>query len=238
MPTFRHGKNTIVLSEEFNLSGYLNSLTHTNAVETPETTVFGNPDRTYIAGHTDGSVSFEGLFEGSANAVDEIFDAAIGDDDPKVLTVGNEGVAVGRRAVLVSSKQQAYEITSPLTDVVSITGSVIANGGIDYGQWLAGQEITTTLTGSAVDNAASSSNGGVGHLHITANANDGATVAKIQSSADNVSWVDLVTFASVTASTTASERIEITGSVPRYLRALVTPAGSGALTVFIAFSRR
>ena len=238
MPTFRHGKNTTVISNQYALSGYLNSLTHTNAVETPETTVFGDNDRTYIAGHTDGSVSFEGLFEGSANAIDELFHAALGDDTPRVLSVGNEGVAVGRRAVLVSSKQQAYEISSPLTDVVSITGSVIADGGLDYGVWLAGSSITTTLTGASVDNTASSSNGGVAHLHITANANNGATVAKVQSSTDNAVWVDLVTFASVTASTTASERKEITGSVPRYLRALVTPAGSGSLTVYVTFSRR
>jgi hypothetical protein len=238
MPTFRHGKNTIVLSNEYALSDYLNSVSHTNAVETPETTVFGDTDRTYIIGHTDGSVSFEGLFEGSADAIDELFDVALGDDTPRVLSVGNEGVAVGRRAILVSTKQQAYEISSPLTDVVGITGSAIADGGLDYGTWLAGQAITTTLTGSSVDNTASSSNGGVAHLHITANANDGATVAKVQSSADNNTWADLVTFASVTASTTASERKEITGSVPRYLRALVTPAGSGSLTVYITFSRR
>lgn len=238
MPTFRHGKNTVVVSNQYLLSDYLNSLTHTNAVETPETTVFGANDRTYIAGHTDGSVSFEGLFEGSASGVDEILAAALGDDTPRVLTLGNEGIGVGRRAVLVSSKEQNYEISSPLADVVAITGSVIANGGLDYGVWLAGQAITTTLTGASVDNAALSSNGGVAHLHITANANNGATVAKVQSSADNNTWADLVTFASVTASTTASERKEITGSVPRYLRALVTPAGSGSLTVYVAFSRR
>jgi hypothetical protein len=238
MPTFRHGKNTIVLSDEFNLSQFLNSLSHSNAVETPETTVFGLSDRTYIVGHTDGSVSFEGLFEGSADAIDELFDAALGSDTERVLSVGNEGAALGRRAVLAATKQQSYEVSSPLTDVVSISASVIANGGLDYGVWLASQAITTTLTGTAVDNTASSSNGGVGHLHITANANDGATVAKIQSSADNIAFADLISFASVTASTTASQRVEVTGAVPRYLRALVTPAGSGSLTVSIAFSRR
>jgi hypothetical protein len=238
MPTFRHGKNTVVLSDEYSLSDYLNSVSHSNAVETPETTVFGLADRTYIVGHTDGSISFEGLFEGDTDAIDELLDAALGSDTERVITIGNEGGALGRRAVLLASKSQAYEISSPLTDVVSITGSAVANGGLDYGVFLASQAITTTLTGNAVDNAASSSNGGVGHLHITANANDGATVAKIQSSADNVSWADLVTFTTVTASTTASERIAITGSVPRYLRALVTPAGSGSLTVNIAFSRR
>jgi hypothetical protein len=89
-----------------------------------------------------------------------------------------------------------------------------------------------------VDNAAASTGGGVAHLHITANSNSGTTVAKIQSSANNSTWADLVTFTTVAIGTTASQRSIVSGSVPRYLRALVTPAGAGSLTVNIAFSRR
>jgi hypothetical protein len=79
----------------------------------------------------------------------------------------------------------------------------------------------------------------VAHLHVTANTRDGTTVAKIQGSADNSTFADLVTFATISTSTVTSERTEVSGSVARYLRAVVTPAGStGSLTVSIAFARR
>ena len=238
MPTFRHGKGTVVLADEFDVTTFLNSVSTSNSVEVPETTTFGSSDRSFIAGHTDGSISFEGLFDGSADAVDEIFEDALGDGP--IMTVSTDGSAAGRRAVLLSAKSTGYEVSSPLTDVVSVTGDAVADGGLDYGIWLACQaEVSNTLTGAAQDNATSSSNGGVAHLHVTANNRDGTTVAKVQASADNSTFADLVTFTTIALSTETSQRVEVTGSVARYLRALVTPAGStGSLTVSIAFARR
>lgn len=238
MPTFRHGKNTVVLADQYDLSAYLNSVSATNEVEATETTTFGSANRSFIVGHKDGSVSFEGLYEGgSTTGVDYILNTAIGDGP--IMSVSGDGAGVGRRATLLDSKSTSYEVSSPLTEVVAITGEAIADGGLDYGVWLACQSaITTTLTGTSVDNAALSANGGVAHLHITANSNSGTTVAKVQGSADNSTWADLVTFATVAIGTTAAERKAVSGSVPRYLRCLVTPAGTGSLTVSIAFSRR
>ena len=238
MPTFRHGKNTVVIADQYDISQYLNSVSETNEIETPETTTFGSTNKTFIVGHKDGSVSFEGLFEGgSATGIDYILHTAIGDGP--IMSVSKDGAGVGRRAVLLDAKSTSYEVSSPLTEVVAITGEAIADGGLDYGVWLACQAaITTTLTGTSVDNAASSANGGVAHLHITANSNSGTTVAKIQGSADNSTWADLVTFTTVAIETETSQRSTVSGSVPRYLRCLVTPAGTGSLTVSIAFSRR
>lgn len=237
MPTFRHGKGTVVLADSTDISTYFNSVSVTNEVETTDTTTFGSTSKSYIVGHKDGTVSLEGLFDGSANAIDSILNTAIGGGP--VMSVSGDGAGVGRRAILLDSEETSYEISSPLTEVVAITAEALANGGLDYGVWLACQSaITTTLTGTSVDNGAASSNGGVAHLHITANANSGTTVAKVQSSADNSTWADLVTFTTVAIGTKAYQRSTVSGSVPRYLRCLVTPAGAGSLTVSIAFSRR
>ena len=40
MPTFRHGKNTTVLSDDFDLTTYPNSGCSSYGFETPETTTF------------------------------------------------------------------------------------------------------------------------------------------------------------------------------------------------------
>jgi hypothetical protein len=242
MPTFRHGKNTTVLSDDFDLTTYLNSATVSASIETPETTTFGSSDRSYIVGHNEGIVSFEGLFDGTTDSADSIFSAALGNDTDKVISVSTDSTSVGGRAILVKSASTSYEISSPLTDVVSVSGEAVANEGLDYGVWLGCKSaITATSTGTSVDNTGSSYNGGVGNLHITANTRDATTVAKVQHSSDNSTWADLTTFETIAIGTLTSERIIVAPSttVNRYLRAVVTPAaGTGSITFSVAFSRR
>ena len=237
MPTFRHGRGAVILSNEYDLSTYLNSVSVSNAVETPETTTFGSTSKSFITGHKEGTVSFEGLYESSATGIDQHLQAALTGNS--VMTVSGDGAGVGRRAILLSADSTSYEISSPLTEVVAISGEAVADGGLDYGVWLVCQSaITTTLTGTSVDGAAASSGGGVAHLHITANSNLGTTVAKVQGSANNSTWADLVTFTTVGIGAETYQRSTVSGSIPRYLRCLVTPASTGSLTVNIAFSRR
>ena len=240
MPTFRHGKNTTVLSDDFDLTTYLNSASVAASVEVPETTTFGSSDRSFIVGHNEGTVSFEGLFDGTTDSADSIFYAALGNTTDKVISVSTDSTSVGGRAILVSSASTSYEISSPLTDVVSVSGEAVANGGLDYGVWLGCKSaVTSTSTGTSVDNSASSANGGVAHLHITANTRTATTVAKIQHSSDNSTFADLTTFTTIAIGDTTHERKLVTGTVNRYIRAVVTPAaGSGSITFSVAFSRR
>jgi hypothetical protein len=242
MPTFRHGKNTTVISDDLDLTSYLTSATVSASIETPETTTFGSADRSFIVGHNEGTVSFEGLFDGTVGAADEIFVAALGNTTDKTISVSTDSTSVGGRAILVKSASTSYEISSPLTEVVSVSAEAIANGGLDYGVWLGCKSaVSTTSTGSAVDNAASSLNGGVAHLHITANTRSATTVAKVQHSSDNSTFADLVTFTTVALEAKTSQRVEVAAgtTVNRYVRALVTPAiGTGSITFTVAFSRR
>jgi hypothetical protein len=61
----------------------------------------------------------------------------------------------------------------------------------------------------------------------------------VQHSSDNVTFADLVTFASVSSTTATAERIAVTGTVNRYLRASHAPGGSsGSVTYTMAFARK
>ena len=240
MPTFRHGKNTAVLSDQYDLSTYLSSVSDSNAVDAIETTTFGSSARSYVIGHKDGSVSFEGLFDGTVNAIDALFAAALGSASGSVLTIAGEGNVQGRRARLLQAKETSYEISSPLTDVVSISGEVTADGGLDYGVVLNAQSaLAASFTGTSIDNAAASTNGCVAHLHVTANTRNGASTIKVQHSVDNTTWVDLITFSSVATSTATAQRSTTTGTVQRYVRAIGTIGGStGSITLTVALARR
>lgn len=242
MPTFVHGKNVGVNLGEYNLTPYFNSASQSQTIGTAESTAFGSADRTYVVGMKEGSVSLEGMFDGTATAVDEVLNNILGSATGSTMTVLHGGTTVGRTCVVLVPNETSYEVTSPVDDIVATSAEFQANNQIETGVVLAGNLlVSTTSTGSAVDNGASTSNGGVAHLHVTANTRNGTTVAKVQHSADNSTWADLVTFTTVSTASTTSERtvVATATTVNRYLRALITPSGStGSLTVTVAFARR
>lgn len=246
MPTFRHGKNTVVLFDKYDLTTYFNSVTTSAMAEAVETTTFGSANKTYAIGLKDGTISLEGLWAGDADGVDEVLQAAIANDSKKIITVATEGATVGRRAKLLNTDDTSYEIASAVADMVSITAEAQASGtvgGFDGGVLLAAsQTVSSATANTSVDNTTSSANGGVAHLHVTGNTRNGAATIKIQHSANNSTWADLVIFTNTVASTTTSERIEVAAgtTVNRYVRANITAiAGStGSVTITVGFARR
>lgn len=244
MPTFVSGKDVAVNFAEFNLTPYFNNASSTREAETAETTAFGSDDRTYAMGLLMGTVSVEGMFDGSADAVDEVLATQIlgSDNSASPLTVMTGGTTVGRGCNLSLPNQSSYEVSSPVSEIVAVSAEFQSNDRIDQGVVLAGNlAVSTTSTGSSVDNAASSNTGGVAHLHVTANTRNGTAVAKVQHSADNSTWADLVTFTTISTGTATSQRSTVASgtTINRYLRALITPGGStGSLTVTVAFARR
>lgn len=243
MPTFRHGKSTAVLVNQYNLSAYLNEATSTSEIETGETSTFGSSAKTYIPGLRDATISASGLYESaSTDAVDTVLQATITGSGDDVATVAPEGLTVGRRAVIGTSETTSYEVSASVGDVVSVTADFQISGGLDSGLVLAAATTVTTATttnGTSQDNTASSANGGSANLHVTANTWSGATTVKVQHSTDNSTWVDLIAFTSVSASTLSGQRATVTGTVNRYVRAIATTAaGSGSITYTVAFARR
>lgn len=248
MPTFRHGKNTVVIFDKYDLSQYFNSATTSAMAEAVETTTFGSANKTYAVGMKDGTVSFEGLWSGALDTegADAVLHDAIASTTKKVITVASEGAAIGRRAKLVNTDETSYEIKAAVAEMVTISAQAQASGtkgGIDGGVLLAAsQAVTATVANTGVDNSAASTNGGVAHLHVTTNTRDGAITVKVQHSSNGSTWADLVVFTATTASTPTSERIEVAAgtTVNRYLRANVSSfAGSaGSATITVGFARR
>lgn len=239
---FRHGKSTGVFYNGADLSSYLNEASVSEDVETAEVTTFGSDSKSYIVGLADGTISAAGMFDGSTGAIDEILTSTIGGDTLDTVTVVPDGVTHGRRSFSAAAIETSYEISSPVSDVVSANLEIQATQGIDAGFVLSGRN---TVSGSAsgfdttLDQTAASTNGAIGYLHVTSNNRTGASTFKVQNSADNVTFVDLITFASVSASATVGERVAVTGSVGRYVRALHDPGVfSGSVTYTLAFARK
>jgi hypothetical protein len=99
--------------------------------------------------------------------------------------------------------------------------------------------IGSTGSGVSTDNGAATSNGLIANLHLSQNDRDGASTIKIQHSVDDTTFVDLLSFSPVSASTVAGENLVVNGNVNRYLRMSYTLAGtSGSIRINTAAARR
>jgi hypothetical protein len=239
MPTFRHGKKTVVLLNGTDMSPFLNEATTTTSIETAETTTFADSDKTYIVGLADGTISTSGLFDASAGASDAVLRGTLAQED-NTFTVLPEGATGGNRSVIANGQVTSYEVSSPVADVVAISAEVQADGGLLHGVALNGlQTVAASGVTTAIDNGASTSNGALFNLHVTSNTHDGNTTIKVQHSSDNLTFADLVTFTVVSASATTGESITSTGTVNQYLRSQHTLAGaSGSVTYHVSAARR
>jgi hypothetical protein len=241
MPTFRHGKNVKVYVDEFDFSSYFNDVSAATTVETAETSTFGSSAKEYIPGLMDGTVSLSGLFESTADeGTDDYFSSILGGAAKQKVIVAEEGHALGYRAVMLESDTTSYEVSGAIADVVQASAEFQSSEGVEHGVILSsGSAVSATGNGTSVDNGASTSNGGVGFVSVPANTRNGNVTIKIQQSADNSTFTDLITFTVVSSATKTSERVEVTGTVARYLRVSYTVAGStGTATPIVAFSRR
>jgi hypothetical protein len=238
---FRHGKDSKALLGKYDISTYLTEATASMSLDTAETSTFGTLAKTYLTGQNDGTISFSGLFDGAANAIADIFEDVITNDLTPVITFANDGgLTVGRDATLAKAKQTSYEVTAPVADIVSLNGEFQVTGGLRQGVILAGlAALAATTNGTSVDNTASTALGATANLHVTANTRNSNSTIKVQHSADNTTWADLITFTVVGATTLTSESLAATGTVNRYLRAQTTLAtGTGSITITISIARR
>lgn len=242
MPAFRHGKLTAVVLSDFNATPYLNSAEPSRTVDTAEASVFGANAKEYVAGQSDGTISYGGLYDGTADAIDGVLTALADADGNWPATIfHDEGIKPGSVCRLASVRKTEYSISSPTSEVVSLTGTLQCDGGIFYGRALTtAADVNANVTGPTVDyGAAYATWAGKGrvHLHVPRNTRNTATAVTVQHSSDGSVWVDLVT-QSVSAGQKAALSLPLNGPLNRYVRALITPTtGTGNIQTIVAFAR-
>ena len=243
MPTFRHGKNIAVFVDEYDFSAYFTDMTAAEKVDTADVTAFGAAGKSYILGNQDGTLSLSGFFEATASTgTDQYFAGVKGSTTKQKVVAALEGHSVGTRAVMLQADASSYQVSASVGDAIKTSAEFQASESIDHGVILSsGSTVSATGNGTGVDNGAASSNGGVAFLSVPVNTRNGNITVKVQSSADNSTFADLLTFTVVSSTTKTSERILVAAgtAVPRYLRVSYTVAGStGSATPTVAFARR
>jgi hypothetical protein len=234
---FKHGKDTKVYVNSSNYSTYFNSADATRTADTAESTTFGNSAKTYIAGEKDGTVSLTGFFDATA---DGVLQPLLGGADFD-LVIGIDGLDTGDYSTFAKGNITNYAVSSPVGDIVATSLDVQSDEGMWNGSVLTASAFTTTAAqGSAQDNSSSTSNGCGAFLIVTSVSGTSPTGdVKIQHSADNVTYVDLITFTQATAATSEVKFVDSGTTINRYIRVYNTIGGSSTPTInaIVGFGR-
>jgi hypothetical protein len=235
----QHGADCRVYLGGRDASGDLASITPKAMADTHEVTNFASANwKEYEAGLLEWSVDLDGFYDPAAAGIGRQLED-IGGSIAATSIYDGDADAIGDTGQLYPAGVLTTT-DSPISvaDMRKVTGSIKGNGRAGlFGKLLHPKaEETATGDGASLDNGASSANGGRGNLHITAIT--GTWTIKIQHSANNSTWADLVTFTQAAAAGgVTSESIAVTGTVNRYLRVARTEDVSGSCTFVAGFAR-
>ena len=239
--TFVHGKGTRVYAGRRSLYPILTNAEYTVSVEAPDVTTFGDGDKNYLGGgQREGDVTFDGIYDGGSTETQKLLEDALGTTGLIPISYGPAGDATGARARLANVIPVGFNVQDLASDAVAVAMTVKPTSRNDFGVFLKPEAaVTSTGSSTAVDNAAASTGGAVGHLHLVSASTLTALVVKIQHSTNGSAWTDLITFTSATAETV--QRSTVSGTIRRYVRETRSTFTGGAgktVTHVVAFARR
>jgi hypothetical protein len=234
---FTHGKLAVILVDGYNVSGFLSSFNFNATADIAETSTFGNTSKSYVLGLQDNTLSVEGFYtDGSAEIV-ALLNAALGAATNQVWTIFPQLSTLGLDCWGFVASQTSISVDVNMGGAVSISGDAQSSVGAELliSHHALGAETGTTASPS-VDGAAATTTGGVGYLHVTALTGTNVVV-KIQDSADDSTFADILTFTSVTAANSKQRAAMASGAtVRRYTRETRTGTFTSA-TFAVGFGR-
>lgn len=153
---------------------------------------------------------------------------------PKIVCLGVAGLTAGQAFVGFEGEyQQDYEVLAQTGKLTRANATYVVTGNADHGI------IVSTGTTSGIDNGVATTAGGTAYLQISSidmATSTGVTIGVVDSS-DGITYASLATF--VSSGNVGGQRLEVAGTVERYLSRLspLWSSGAGTITYFVGFSR-
>jgi hypothetical protein len=233
------GDHAQILVGGYELTGDSYRIAINDARDTYDVATFGDSVRSFIGGQRAANIEHTGYLNAAAARSHLVLKGLAVDGVVSVLLGQNAAPAVGDPVYSLRALQGRYASTPSAGTYVPFVAR-FANKG-ELGGWgvllTPPVNITNTTNGTAVDNGASSADGGAAFLHLlTAAATDRYTIV-VEGSATGAFGGEQTTLATFTldASALGSERVAIAGSIPQYVRYKATrTSGSAGDTVQLA----
>lgn len=234
-----HGKATGIILGGYDITKMLRQINVSASTEAAEATPFMENDKLYVAGMSDSTATLDGMYDGAKAEVEELFEDAQGQDSGTPVLIVYGGWVPGRRVRVGRTLITGFDISSPVSDIVSISGSIQMDAGA-RGGWLLGHVTAEdSASGPSVQTATAATDaGGRVQVHVTENERDGDTTIIVQHSSDNSLWVDLQLSEVVAAGELYAAAFEVEGTINRYVRVIsLLEAGTGSVSYTAAITR-
>ncbi len=239
--TRQHGSNCRVYYGGRDASGDIVTITPEVSADTHDTTVLTSGGwKAAESGLSGWSASLDAFHDAAEGGIGQQLEDLLGASGGVLSIFDGDAKAIGDKGVLYPEgilTQRGEPIN--VADMIKLSGTIQGSGrpGL-FGVLLhpLGEE-TETAGENSVDNSESTANGGRASLHVTAVT--GSWTIKVEHSANNIDWADLVTFTQATAATgPMAESVEIkSGTINRYLRVTATEDVAGSITYVAGFAR-
>lgn len=232
---FAHSKAARLYANGYDLSAYVKRVSTPARVDVADVSALGATSKSYVTGLLDAMLNIEGLFDPDAGAIHDVLKSALGTETNVNFAHLPQGGSQGGPATGFAAKSTTYEAGTGLDDAGRLTidsqsdvaAEALKTHHVKQTEAAAGQS-------AAVNNGASSANGGVAYLQAIGAGPIAAVTVKIQHSVDNITYVDLITFTAFTDR--AHERKAVTGTVNQYTIAQWS-AGS-TIPFWVGFGRK
>jgi len=237
------GLNTRLYVQGYDLSGDANAIGSMGWSQSLyDVTTLDSSAVKRIVGEASGEVSVDVFFDAASNKSHSVFTSNSGKQpstDQVVLVPW--GSAVGSKSAGLVAKQADYSVNSAIGSPITATATYSSNATpTEFGTMVTAFDdtITSSTSGSSVDDSTSSSNGGSWIYQILAFSAVGGNarwLVNLQHSTNDSSFSDVIS-AYVTA--IGAARGEFTGTLNRYVKnRVVLDASSGSITFAIAYVR-
>lgn len=133
--SFDHGKGAVFYidddSQLRDLSSFVSSADFNRDVDVPESTVFGQDDRTYIPGLRGATLSISGFWDStSTTGVDEILDEVATKSTTSTFIFGPQGDTTGDLVYTGECLMTSYSISAAVDGIVNFTADFQVTGGV------------------------------------------------------------------------------------------------------------
>lgn len=234
------GDHVLVLVDGYDLTGDHNKIQIDDTRNLLDVTTFGDAVHKFIPGQRKMMLDHSGWLNADSARSHPVLNAASLQGVISVMLGQNATPIAGDPVYSLETLQTKYSVAPEFGQVVPF-GANFGNQGSRGGWGVAlatPTEFTNTSNGNTIDNGAASSNGGSASLHVLTAAGSDTYSIVLEGSTTGTFGGEETTIAtfSLDASSVGSERVSITGTLPRYMRWNATRTGSAGDTIKIAVS--
>lgn len=222
-----HGKSGKVFVNGFHLSSWFDSFDIQLNCDTADSSAFQDTYKGFNAGMKDGTLALTGFFTETARQADAVLYSAVA--TTCIWNIYPGGDAVGACGYGMEGSQNSYQVMSTKDDNCRISTSAIGYPEQVYSLCPL-TAVTTTATGTAVNNTAGTTSGGSAYLQVTT-ATGSCGVLVEHATAGGTAWTTLATFTALT--TAGAFRKAITGTIGAQTRV----SYSGTMTLQCSIHR-